>query len=71
MSYIILDEAQARVIAQAKGAVEIREHAGKHLGYVAHGFTDDDIWLAQERAASSAPRFTTAEVLNRLSVLER
>lgn len=71
MSHIILDEAQSRVVAQAKGAVEIRDHAGKHLGYVAHGFTADDIRLARERAASSASRFTTAEVVNRLSILER
>jgi len=66
-----MDEAQARGLSQAKGEVEIRDHAGRHLGYVAHGFTDDDIRLARERAASSAPRFTTAEVLNQLSVLAR
>ena len=70
MSYIILDETQARVVAQTKGAVEIRDHAGKHLGHVAHGFTDDDIHLARERAASDAPRFTTAKVVNRLFALE-
>ena len=71
MPYIILDEEQARVVAQAKGEVEIRDHSGKHLGYVAHGFTDDDIQIARERAASSAPRLTTAEVLDHLSKLER
>jgi hypothetical protein len=70
MSYIILDEAQSRVIAQAKGAVEIRDQAGKHVGYVAHGFTDDDIRLARERAASKARRLTTADVLVHLSKLE-
>jgi len=71
MPHITLDEAQARVVAQAKGVVEIRDNAGKHLGSVTHGFTDEDIRLARERAASSAPRFTTAEVLNRLSVMAR
>ena len=70
MPYIILDEAQTRVVSQAKGDVEIRDHAGKHLGYVAHGFTDDDIRLARDRAASSGPRLTTAEVLDHLSKLE-
>lgn len=71
MPYIVLDEAQANVVSQAKGNVEIRDRNGKHLGYLAHGFTDDDIRIARERAVSPSPRFSTAEVLDRLASREQ
>jgi hypothetical protein len=66
VSYIVLDEAQARIIAQAKGDVEVRDGNGKHLGYIARGFTDDDIRIARERAESKVTCLSTAEVLDRL-----
>ena len=66
MTYIVLDESQVRILSQSKGEVEVRDPQGKHLGYIAHGFTDADMRLARERATSNAPRLTTAEVLARL-----
>jgi hypothetical protein len=69
VSYIVLDETQAKIIAQAKGNVEIRDSSGRHLGYLTHGFTDQDIRIALERAASNAPRYSTVEMLNQLAAL--
>ena len=70
MSHIVLDESQARIVAQAQGEIEVRDRNGKHLGYIAHGFTDEDIRVARERASSKTPRLSTAEVLCRLAPRE-
>jgi hypothetical protein len=69
MSHIVLDELQANVVLHAKGAVEIRDRNGKHLGYLVHGFTDEDFRIARERAASDEPRYTTEEMLKQLAAL--
>ena len=44
---------------------------GQHLGYVAHGFTDEDIAIAKQRRASDERRYTTQEVLQHLRTLEQ
>jgi len=71
MSYIVLDEAQSRVIDQAKDDVEVRDRNGKHLGYIAHGFTVEDVRIARERAESKVPFLSTAEVLKRLAARDQ
>jgi len=63
---IIVDEGQARIIAQATDVVEVRDQEGRILGYVTHGFTAEDVAVAQERLLSGQPRFSTQEVLRRL-----
>jgi hypothetical protein len=70
MQHIVVDEQQAKVIAEATESVEIRDPRGKHLGYVAHGFTDEDVAIARQRIASSAARYTTNQVLDHLRSLE-
>lgn len=70
MSQIIVDDEQARLIAQSKEPVQIRDRSGRVLGYVSHGFTEEDIAIAKERAASDEPRYTTQEVLNYLRSLD-
>jgi hypothetical protein len=70
MNHIIVDDQQARIISEATGSVEIRDPQGRHLGYVAHGFTDEDIAIAKQRLASDEPRYTTQEVLDHLGSLE-
>ena len=55
----------------AKGSVEIRDRGGKHLGYLVHGFTEEDFRIARERAASDEPCYTTEEMLKQLAALER
>lgn len=70
MPQIVVDEQQARIIAEASETVEICDRQGRHLGYVAHGFTDEDIATARKRFASDEPRYSTQEVLNHLRSLE-
>lgn len=70
MPHIVVDDQQAKVIFEANESVEIRDHRGKHLGYVAHGFTDEDIAVARQRMVSNEPRYTTHQVLEHLRSLE-
>jgi hypothetical protein len=69
--YIVVDDQQAQVIAQTSDSLEIRDQQGRCLGYVAHGFTPEDIALAKKSLASDEPRFTTQEVLNHLRSLDQ
>lgn len=71
MPHIIVDDQQAQIIAQSPNNLEIRDRQGRCLGYVAHGFTDEDIALAKKRLASDEPRFTTQQVLDHLRSLEQ
>jgi hypothetical protein len=71
MTHIIVDDQQARLIAQTSEFIEIRDRAGQHLGYVAHSFSAEDIELAKKRAASSEPRFTTKQIISHLETLSR
>ena len=60
-----VDGEQAKIISQATGSVEIRDRQGKHLDYVAHGFTGEDVAVAKQRQASDEPRHTTEQVIRR------
>lgn len=71
MSHIVVDDKQAQIIAQSPNILEIRDQQGRCLGYVAHGFTDEDIALAKARLASDEPRLTTQQVVDHLRSLER
>ena len=71
MQHLIVSDEQARIISQSSEGIEIRDRNGKYLGYVAHGFSDEDITIAKDRMASDEPRHTTREVLNHLRSLER
>ena len=70
MRHIVVDDKQAQIISEAADGVEIRDRQGKHLGYVAHGFTDEDIAVANQRLASDERRYTTQEVMDHLDSLE-
>lgn len=70
MPHIIVDDEQAKIICQSAESIEIRDATGKHLGYLARGFTHEDIAIARERMASDEPRYTTQEVLDHLQSLE-
>ena len=71
MPHIIVDDEQARIISESAENIEIRDRSGKHLGYVAHGFTDEDIAIARERMGSDEARYTTQEVLDHIQSLEQ
>ena len=70
MQHIVVDDQQAKLISEATEGVEIRDPRGRHLGYVAHGFTEEDIAIAKQRLASDESRYTTQEVLDHLRSLE-
>ena len=70
MHHIVVDDQQARLISEATESVEIRDPRGRHLGYVAQGFTEGDITIARQRLASDEPRHTTQDVLDHLLSLE-
>ncbi len=70
MSQIIVDDEQAKLIAQSKEPVQVRDRSGRVLGYVSHGFTEEDIAEARRLAESSEPRYTTKEVLDYLRSLD-
>lgn len=69
MTHIVVDDEQARIISESAQSIEIRDRTGKHLGYVAQGFTNEDIVVAKERMTSAEPRYTTQHVLDRLQSL--
>jgi hypothetical protein len=71
MAHIVVDEAQAKIISESSGNIEIRDRHGNHLGFVAHGFTDEDIATAKNRLLSTEPRYTTPEVFRHLESLEQ
>jgi len=71
MPHIVVDDEQAKIIFESAESIEIRDRRGKHLGYVAHGFTDEDIAVARERMASDEPRLTTGQVLDHLRSQEQ
>lgn len=69
---IVLDDDQARTLATAKDAVELRDRRGNPLGTVPprsraeSGFTEEEIAETRRRLASDEPRLTTRQVLDRL-----
>ena len=71
MFHITVDDEQAKLISESTSSIEIRDRNGRHLGYVAHGFSNEDIAIAKQRAASMQPRFTTQQVLDYLGSLEQ
>ena len=71
MVKIVVTEDQEKIIAEANGGVEIVDAAGNRLGFFARPFTDEDIAIARQRAASDEPRRTTEQVLERLKSLEQ
>ena len=71
MPHIVVNDEQARIISESAESIEIRDPSGKHLGYVAHGFTDEEFAIAKQRLASGEPRYTTQEVLDHIQSLEQ
>ena len=70
MQPIVVDDQQAKLITETKETLEIRDPQGRHIGYLAHLYTDEDIAIARQRLASGEPRYTTQEVLDHLRSLE-
>lgn len=70
MAHITLDDEQARIVSESQGDVEVRDSAGRCLGFVTHGFTPEEVAEGKRRAASDGPWRKTAEVVEHLKSLE-
>ena len=70
VTHVMLDDEQARIVLQSSETVELRDRHGRHLGYVAHGFSEEDFAAARRRRESTEPRYSTQEVLDHLRSLE-
>lgn len=70
MKHITVDDETAHAIVQATDSVEARDRQGRHLGYSAPDFSDEDIAIAKQRLASNAPRYMTKEVFDHLRSLK-
>jgi hypothetical protein len=71
MPHIVVDDEQAKLISESVEGVEIRDRSGRHLGYVAQGFTEEDIRLAKQRMESDEPRYTTQQVLKHIQAQQQ
>jgi hypothetical protein len=69
MQRIVVDDEQAKLIAEATGRVEIRDRRGNHLGYVGRGPSPEEIAAFRQRIEADGSRPTTAEVRERLRSL--
>jgi hypothetical protein len=82
MTQIILDNAQAQIVLQARGQVRFCDADGNLLGVLVpvvndkpmdtstgHGFTDEEIEAAKRARDTPGPRSTTQEVLARLRAM--
>ena len=70
MVQVVLTKEQAERIASADEGVELLDEEGRSLGIVTRGYSPEELKLAQERARSEGPWYTTEEVLEHLKTLE-
>jgi len=70
MIHIVIDDQQAKLLSEADECVEIRDRQGNHLGFVSHGFSQEDIRIARERLTSDQPRMKVDEILANLRSME-
>ncbi len=69
MTHITVEAVQAQLILNSGESIEIRYEQGRRLGFVTHGFSDDDVAAAADRAASDETRYATEGVLKHLKSL--
>jgi len=70
VSFIVLNDEQAKVVAKALEPIEVRDGKGNVLGSISPVWTEEDIKEAKRRLASDQPRYTTSQVLDHLKSLE-
>lgn len=69
MTIIVIDPQQAKIISEAEDQVEIRDADGQHVGYVARGFTPNEVAEARRRLDSEGPWYTTQQVVEHIRSL--
>jgi hypothetical protein len=72
MAQIILNDAQASVVREAGGELEVLDGAGRMIGMLFPQTDDEAVIVAEakRRLATPGRRYTTAEVLTHLRSLE-
>lgn len=70
MTRLVLSDEQAQALSLSEETVELVDEQGNHLGYVATGFSREEIAQAERRAGSAGPWYTTEEVLKHLESME-
>ena len=70
MTQIILDQAQAEVVAKANEPVEVRGPNGILLGHIEPELTASEIQALKQKLTSPAKWYTTEQVLDHLRSLE-
>jgi hypothetical protein len=60
MPYIVLDDQQAKVVAQAAGMVQIRDRKGRHLGYITQDIVEGGA-AGQAAEGMQKPHYAAAE----------
>ncbi len=77
MVQIVLTDEQARVAREAPDRLELCDPAGRLIGHVIRGaavdrhFTPEEIAEIAKRSRTPGPRYTTAQVLEHLDILQR
>ena len=71
MVQIALTEEQLKALDDSKGNAVLVNAAGHPVGYVSPIFSEAQIAEAERRARSDGPWYTTREVLDHLTSLER
>jgi hypothetical protein len=69
MPHIVLNEEQARVVAEAREAIELRDERGKVLARVEPPVPEAEIAEAKRRLASDQRRWASSRVQEFLAVL--
>ena len=71
MTQLFLTEEQARIVAQAPGAVEVRDPKGNVVGRLTPPYSAADIAEAKRRLATDQPRYPAEQVHARLEALQQ
>jgi hypothetical protein len=70
MSELILSDEQAKIVAQARKPVTVRDSKGNVLGFVAPVWTEADVTEAKRRLSSGERRIPSERVEAHLRALE-
>ena len=67
MKHITLSEDQLVVVGGARDLVAVHDEQGKLRGYITMVIGSEELAAARRALASQEPRYTTAEVLDKLN----
>ncbi|HLN31607.1 MAG TPA: hypothetical protein VK395_27950 [Gemmataceae bacterium] len=71
MADLVLNDEQTNLVVSTLRPLQVRDSRGNVLGVISPIWTENDIAEAKRRINSDEPRYTTAQVLEYLSSLDR